>query len=111
MGGSHFAGVLRHRAGYGGTVDKVPNPYLFDAIVYSGGGPVNSISPRIDFAAVPSWYSGYLYTDTQLGACPESNALSPQWAGTPGWGSAYKLSGQAAIRSEEHTSELQSLMR
>src|SRR3546814_5950661 len=26
-----------------------------------------------------------------------SNALSPQWAGTPGWGSAYKLSGQAAI--------------
>src|SRR3546814_18981463 len=48
MGGSHFAGVLRHRAGYGGTVDKVPNPYLFDAIVYSGGGPVNSILPRIE---------------------------------------------------------------
>lgn len=97
MGGSHFAGVLRHRAGYGGTVDKVPNPYLFDAVVYSGAGPVESISPRIDFGAVPSWYSGYLYTDTQLGACPESNALSPHWAGTPGWGSAYKLSGQAAI--------------
>ncbi|MGV1682897.1 hypothetical protein [Sphingopyxis sp. NJF-3] len=97
MGGSHFAGVLRHRAGYGGTVDKVPNPYLFDAVVYSGGGPVQSISPRIDYAAVPSWYSGYLYTDTQLGACPESNALTPQFAGTPGWGSAYKLSGQAAI--------------
>src|SRR3546814_18201581 len=73
------------------------NPYLVDAVVYSGGGPVQSISPRIDFGAVPSWYSGYLYTDTQLGARPESNALSPQWAGTPGWGSAYKLSGQAAI--------------
>src|SRR3546814_20681742 len=56
-----------------------------------------SISPRIDFAAVPSWYSGYLYTDTQLGACPESNALSPHWAGTPGGGSAYKLSGTEAI--------------
>src|SRR3546814_15893241 len=61
-----------------------------------------SISPRIDFAAVPSWYSGYLYTDTQLGACPESNALSPQWAGTPGWGSAYKLSGQEAIGWSYH---------
>src|SRR3546814_12368307 len=72
------------------------NPYLVDAVVYSGGGPVKSISPRIDFGAVPSWYSGYLYTDTQLGARPESNALSPQCAGTPGWGSAYKLSGQAA---------------
>src|SRR3546814_8848446 len=57
MGGSHFAGVLRHRAGYGGPVDTVPNPYLFDAIVYCGGGPVNRISPRTDFAAVPSWYS------------------------------------------------------
>ena len=97
MGEGYFSGVLRHRTGYGGKVDGVENPYLFDAVVYSGGGPVESISPRVDYSTIPNWYNGYLYTDTQLGACPEPDALAPQWAGATGWGSAYKLSGQAAI--------------
>lgn len=97
MGEGYFAGVLRHDTGYGGTVDKVENPYRFLPIVYSVAGPVQSISPRVDYGTVPSWYSGFLYTDTQLGACPESNALAPQWAGAVGWTSSSKLSGQAAI--------------
>lgn len=97
MGEGYFAGVLRHDTAYGPTLDKVPNPYRFWAVVYSGGGPVESISPRVDYAAIGSWYNGFLYTDTQLGACPEAGALSPQWSGAPGWGTAYKLSGQAAI--------------
>lgn len=97
MGEGYFAGVMRHQTGYGGKVDKVDNPYLFHAVVYGGGGPYQSISPRVDYGTIPSWYSGYLYTDTQLGACPEPDALAPQWAGATGWGSAYKLSGQAAI--------------
>lgn len=97
MGEGYFAGVLRHDTGYGPTLKKVPNPYRFMPVVYSGGGPVQSISPRTDFAAVSSWYGGFLYTDTQLGACPEADALSPQWSGAPGWSSASKLSGQAAI--------------
>lgn len=97
MGEGYFAGVLRHDTGYGATLKKVPNPYRFMPVVYSGGGPVESISPRVDYAAVGSWYSGFLYTDTQLGACPEADALAPQWAGAPGWGASSKLSGQAAI--------------
>lgn len=97
MGEGYFAGFLRHDVGYGATLKKVPNPYRFMPIVYSGGGPVQSISPRVDFATVASWYSGFLYTDTQLGACPEPDALSPQWPGAPGWSSASKLSGQPAI--------------
>ncbi|ASP29675.1 hypothetical protein CHH26_05085 [Qipengyuania flava] len=97
MGEGYFAGVLRHDVGYGPTLKKVPNPYRFMPVVYSGGGPVQSISPRFDFEPIPSWYNGFLYTDTQLGACPEADALSPQWAGAPGWGSSSKLSGQAAI--------------
>ncbi len=97
MGEGYFAGFLRHDVGYGATLKKVPNPYRFMPIVYSGGGPVQSISPRVDFATVASWYSGFLYTDTQLGACPEPDALSPQWPGAPGWSSASKLSGHAAI--------------
>ncbi len=97
MGEGYFAGVLRHDTGYGPTLKKVPNPYRFMPVVYSGGGPVQSISPRTDFAAVSSWYNTFLYTDTQLGACPEADALSPQWSGTPGWSSSSKLSGQAAI--------------
>jgi hypothetical protein len=96
MGEGLVGGVLRHDTAYGPTLKKVPNPYRFMAVVYSLG-PVQSISPRINFETVPSWYNGFLFTDTQLGATPEATALSPQWSGTPGWTSAHKLSGLAAI--------------
>jgi len=46
MGEGYFAGALRHRTGYGGKVDGVNNPYLFDVVVYSGGGPVESRAAR-----------------------------------------------------------------
>ncbi|MDE8654772.1 DUF7359 domain-containing protein [Novosphingobium album (ex Liu et al. 2023)] len=97
MGEGYFAGVLRHDCGYGADLKKVPNPYRFLPCVYSGGGPIESITPWVDQGPVSSWYSGFLYTDTQLGATPEANALAPQFAGAPGWTSASKLSGQAAI--------------
>lgn len=97
MGEGYFAGVLRHRTGYGPTISDVPNPYLFDVVVYSGGGPVESISPLVDYGSIPAWYSGYLATDTQLGACPEASALTASYGTPTGWGSSYKLSGQAAI--------------
>ena len=54
MGEGYFAGVLRHQAGYGGKVNKVQNPYLARAVVYSGGGPVQSITPRVDFGPIPA---------------------------------------------------------
>lgn len=97
MGEGYSAGVLRHRAGYGGVVSDIHNPYLFDAVVYSGGGPIQSISPRIDYATITSWYTGYLGTDTQLGATPEASALTATYGTPTGWGSSHKLSGQAAI--------------
>lgn len=97
MGEGYFAGVLRHDDGYGATLKEVPNPYLGQVVVYSGGGPIGGIAPRIDQDVVSSWYSGFLYTDTQLGACPEASALTPHWAGFPGWDASSKLSGQAAI--------------
>lgn len=96
MGEGLVGGALRHDTAYGPTLKKVPNPYRFMAVVYSLG-LVQSISPRINFEAVPAWYNGFLFTDTQLGATPEATALSPQWAGTPGWSAAHKLSGLAAI--------------
>src|SRR5690606_30355441 len=46
MGEGYYAGVLRHDAAYGGEVDKVPNPYRGMVVVYSGGGPIESIAPR-----------------------------------------------------------------
>lgn len=97
MGEGLFAGVLRHDTAYGATLNKVPNPYRFMPIVYSGGGPIESITPYVDQGTVSSWYSTFLYTDTQLGAVPESDALVPQFAGAPGWSTASKLSGKAAI--------------
>lgn len=96
MGEGLIGGVVRHDVAYGATLKKVPNPYRFMPMVCSLG-PVQSISPRVDQAAVSSYYTGFLYTTTQLGACPEAAALVPQWAGAPGWTTASKLSGKAAI--------------
>lgn len=97
MGEGYYAGVLRHDAAYGATLNDVPNPYRGMVVVYSGGGPTQSITPYVDKAAVTGWYSGYLYTDTQLGATPEAAALTPNFGGFPGWDASSKLSGQAAI--------------
>jgi len=97
MGGMYFGGVMRHRAGYGGVVSGITNPYLGEVVTYSGCGPVQSITPQVDFDTVPAWYSTYLYTDTQLGATPEASALTPNWSGMTGWGASSKLSGYAAI--------------
>lgn len=97
MGEGYFGGVLRYDVGYGGEVSDVKNPYRAMVVVYSGGGPVQSISPRVDYEAVSDWYSTFLYTDTQLGATPEADALTPNLPGITGWGPSHKLSGQAAI--------------
>lgn len=96
MGEGLLGGTMRHDVAYGATRKKVPNPYRFIPVVYSLG-PVESITPYVNFEPVSIWYNGFLFTDTQLGTVPESTALSPQWAGAPGWSAAHKLSGLAAI--------------
>jgi hypothetical protein len=98
MGEGYVGGVRRYDRAYGGTVDDVPNPYRLLVDVYCGHGPIDSIAPRFDYG-VPSsgYYSGFLGTSTQLGACPESSALALTWSGAPGWDSSAKLSGNAAI--------------
>lgn len=98
MGEGLVGGVLRHDTAYGATLNKVPNPYRFMAIVLSGAGPVQSVTPQVDQGSIPSYYSGFMYTDTRLGTCPDT-ALVPYaaWGSAPGWGSASKLSGKACI--------------
>lgn len=98
MGEGLVGGVLRHDTAYGTTLKDVPNPYRWMAVVYSGGGPIDTITAYVDQAAISgSYYTGFLYNTTQLGAQPESAALVPQFSGTPGWTTSSKLSGQAAI--------------
>jgi hypothetical protein len=97
MGEGLVGGVIRHDTAYGATLNKVPNPYRFLAMVCCGAGPVAAITPYADQAAVTSWYNTYLYTTTKLGAQPEGAALVPQFSGAPGWSAASKLSGKAAI--------------
>lgn len=104
MGLSYTGGQLVHETGFGGTVDKVPNPYKFLAIVLSLG-PVQAIAAtQADFATVgfsgnaaTGYYSGWLYRDTQLGAKPEPDALTSQLGTPTDWSSAHKLSGLAAV--------------
>lgn len=96
MGEGYYAGVLRHDCAYGATLKKVPNPFRFMAIAYSGGGPVQSLTPYVDQAPVSSWYGGFLQTDVRFGTCPDT-ALSPGFGAAPGWTTDSKMSGTAAI--------------
>ena len=98
MGEGYFAGVLRHRTGYGATLKKVPNPYLWEVVVYSVAGAIaGPITPQFDFAPVSSYYSGFFAHSSQLGQANEPAALVPPYGAAPGWTSAHRLSGQAAI--------------
>lgn len=97
MGEAYSAGILRHDTAYGPKLKDVPNPYRWMVTVASVAGPLTACTPMVDFAPVPSFYSGFLYPKTQLGLSPEPAALAPQWAGTPGWNATSKLSGQGAI--------------
>lgn len=97
MGRTYFGGVLRHSAAYGATLSGVPNPYLGRVVVYSGAGPIQGFDQlQVDYAPIGGYYSGWLYTSTQLGSQPEAGALAPAFAGLPQWTPYHKLSGQAA---------------
>lgn len=97
MGEGYVGGVRRYDRAYGGKVNKVNNPYNFIVEVYCGHGPVVSITPQFDYGDVSGYFTGYAFTTTRLGACPESSAIMPYWSGAPNWSSASKLSGCAAI--------------
>lgn len=104
IGETYYGGVLRHDVGYGGKVGKVQNPYRGMVIVYSIGLVQALVTQYADFlpvsfssGAATGYYAGFMYADSQLGASPESSALTPQWGSMPGWGSSHKLSGKAAI--------------
>ena len=97
MGEGLVGGAVRHDVAYGATLSDVPNPYRWIPIVYSGGGPVQSITPYVDQGPIGAYYTGFLNIDTQLGDLPEATALVPPFGAAPGWTSASKLSGQAAI--------------
>lgn len=91
-------GVLRYDNAYGGTVNRVPNPYRWQVRVLSGVGPVQGIAGEyFDFQPLGGFYTGYFATVQQLGQRPESAALVPPYGAAPGWTSASKLSGCAAV--------------
>lgn len=98
MGEGYFAGVMRHRVGYGAKLKKVPNPYLLEVLALCVAGPIEGpITPQVDFGPVPSWYSGFIGTDTRLGQRPDTALVPPLSSPAPGWSSAHKLSSTAAI--------------
>jgi len=97
IGETYFAGVLRHKVGYGATLNKVPNPYLWDVVVYSGVSCDALVQAQFNFEAIGSYYSGFSSRVSQVGAVPEATALVPPYGAATGWTSASKLSGCAAI--------------
>ena len=104
IGECYYGGNRIHLVGYG-TNNDVPNAYLAAIDVYGVGGPYQSlVGTYADFVEITfsgtnavGFYHDHLYIDTQLGATPESTALTPFYSGTPDWGAGYKLSGKPAI--------------
>lgn len=107
IGETYYGGARVQQVGYGPTIDKVPNPYGLIVDVYSGAGPVEGlVDYQAEFqslgipaggGAASGYAAGFLWASRQVGAMPEPAALSPHWAGAPGWGADYRLSGYAAI--------------
>lgn len=109
IGETYYGGALQHQVGYGPTIKDTPNPYAAWVTVYSVAGPIQSVVEyQADFTTVnfgggaePVEATGYfdniLFRDHQLGAVPESSALTGPWGAIPDWGSDYKISGKAAI--------------
>ncbi|RSU59307.1 hypothetical protein BRX36_19260 [Sphingomonas sp. S-NIH.Pt1_0416] len=107
IGETYYGGSRAYQIGYGPTVKKVPNPYALIVDTYSGAGPIEGmVDAQADFVslsippaggAATGYAAGFLWASVQRGAVPEQSALQPHWAGAPGWGTNYRLSGHAAI--------------
>lgn len=106
IGETYYGGSRVHQIGYGPTIKKVPNPYALIVDEYSCAGPIEGlVDAQADFVslgipaaggAASGYAAGFLWAAVQRGAIPEP-ALQPHWAGAPGWGPDYRLSGHAAI--------------
>ncbi len=99
MGRTAYAGNIVHRDTW-----AADGKYFGNVMVWSGGGPVNAFEAfqidreTVTFSsnAATGALAGFAWLKTQLGACPESNALSPVNGTMPGWDSDNKLSGYCA---------------
>lgn len=106
------------RTAVGGTVVHrdtrgKDNHYQTFMVVLGGGGPYEAIEAQLaDRVVVPysgtaatGYYGNWMWSDRQVGLTPELDALRDGVVGNPygntgtlpGWGSAYKLSGYAAV--------------
>lgn len=107
IGDVYTGGAIVHRTGYGPTIDKVPNPYLAMAVVYSAGGPITAIDTYyadfqpLSFAGAANEATGYfekiLWQQTSLGPALQASALAGPKGAIPGWGSDAKLSGKPHV--------------
>lgn len=98
IGITYSGGNVVHRQFYGSKNS------LESWVTVHSIGPVRSLGPllinkaavAVTGTSVGGSYSGYMWLDQQLGACPESRALAGPQGNFSGWGSSYKLSGLAA---------------
>ena len=91
-------GTVRYDDAYGATLKKVPNPYLWQVRVLSGGGGIQGIvSHNFDFAPVGSFYNGFFASVQSLGERPQATALVPPYGAAPGWTTASRISGCAHV--------------
>lgn len=108
MGRTWNSGNIVYRATHEGPDNKSPNDAQTFTVVLSGAGPVQEFEAcyadktQVSYTsgmngAATGYYSGFMWQNVQLGNCPEPGYLTPQIGSPPGWGSAHKLSGMAAV--------------
>lgn len=104
FGRTYVGGNVGHRQYYNDPGSRMKNQRESWVTILSLG-PVNSVGPLLVDKTPVSFtsggsaigtYSGNMWLDTQLGACPEARALQGPNGDFPGWNATSKLSGLAA---------------
>lgn len=105
IGDTYSGGKMVHKTGYGPEINKVKNPYLAMAVVYSVGGPIAGIDgyyadfQPLNFSGdeATGYFSEILFRQASLGPLLQSTALTGPWGAVPQWGADAKLSGKAHV--------------
>lgn len=96
LGETFFAGVMRHRAGYGAERKKILNPYWVEVRVFNGTGRINGVlAEQFNFENISSYYNGFFGTVQRLGTLDQTAMVPPLNAPAPGWDSNSRLAGHA----------------
>ncbi len=98
IGRTYSGGNVVHRQYYGSknSLESWVTVHSIGPVRSLGPLLINKVAVALAGTAITGSYTGWMWLDQQLGACPETTAMAGPQGNFPGWGPAHKLSGLAA---------------